>query len=246
MLIDPPLAGSLEQTGKTTTPRDRFSQGTLAPNAGSPLVEMDEENSIFLHGRSAVAAGNDVLTLLRMQECVEITKVNVDKFTIKLVAFQSGGRSCVIKVCVYTLVPGTEAPGAIVEWQRRSGDALAFSQIFKTVAMAINCDLQHTDCHRSCTRPLDVPSMEHCEKKFDAQYLAPILGMASCTSSVALQAEAASTLQVIVESDPLMVAKTCGAEATATFHWLLAADDLRVVYPTARALSSLTLCLQAI
>jgi len=78
------------------------------------------------------------------------------------------------------------------------------------------------------------------------QYLAPVVEMASCTS-VAIQVEAANALQVAAESDPAAVARMCGgAGATSAFQKLLTADDIRVVYPIARALSSLALSSQAV
>jgi hypothetical protein len=124
---------------------------------------------------------------------------------------------------------------------------LPFPRFFQTVSFAISRDLQEQTKHYgNYQHPLEIPSIEQCEKNCGEQYLAPILGMASCPSSLGLQVEAASALQAVAESDAVVVAKTCGAEAAAQLQRLLVSDDIRVVYPTVCALSSLSLCPQAV
>lgn len=242
-LNDGLLTESVNQTVETSAAEARFNECRLAPHADSPTVEINTNTSIFLHGRSAAAVGNDVLAALRAQDYIEISKVNTEKYTIKAVAFPSGGPSCVFKVHIYML--DARGLGTVVELHRRSGDAAAFRSILQTLAFAINSEIQEKTDRDGARAPSSATLPVELEDSGE-QYLTPILDMASCGTSGSLLAEAAHALQVAAERQPALVTKLFSCGATSAFRKLLAADDLRVVYPTVRALSSLALYQQAV
>jgi hypothetical protein len=84
-----------------------------------------EQTTQFLEGASPSKAGNIVLDFLEKEIPSVITKVNDKKFTIKAEAFHSG-QACQIKVYIYQ-----QKSGCAVEFQRRSGDAIAFGGIYR-------------------------------------------------------------------------------------------------------------------
>jgi hypothetical protein len=240
----PLVLGALEQQHHAKVPSRRFEfegfdEEKIAPDANDPLVEISTDLSMFLQDCSAATAGNNILAVLRNEDCVEITKIKPNKFTIKALAFYADGLSCELKVRMYTLAIGSSCrrAGTVVAVEKRSGDAFAFGQIFQTIARATDPKLENLTCLTSQTRSRSsIPPPKQSMDNSDKVLLNPILEMASCRSET-LQREAASTLQFLSERDPAMVAEAC--RSGNSIQQLLGADDLRIVCPTARALSSL-------
>jgi len=67
---------------------------------------------------------------------VSIVKLRPQKYAVKA-EFSSSGFSCELKVFIFSTATEVEGPkatsqqGAVIEFQRRSGDSLAFNRIFK-------------------------------------------------------------------------------------------------------------------
>lgn len=195
-------------------------------------------------------AGNCVLDFLEQEIPSSITKVNDKKFTIKAEAF-NGSLSCQIKVYIYQ-----QESGCAVEFQRRSGDAIAFACIYEKAA-AYLCE--HTALHSpelkpeypeatSATASPGVPE-NLCPKGLDApedflveaaveNYVTVLLDMPRQTCHQ--QDELASLLLDIQDEDNLQKLNAwCKPEIFEVLLELLATDRFRAAYPAALMLTRL-------
>jgi len=77
-------------------------------------------------------AANSVLDVLDGMESVSLSKVSYSKFAIKATASAPWG-TCHLKIFIYSMPAGD----VIVEFQRRSGDCIAFSQTFRSASAQI-------------------------------------------------------------------------------------------------------------
>eukprot|EP00927_Polykrikos_kofoidii_P000665 TRINITY_DN10246_c0_g1_i1.p1 TRINITY_DN10246_c0_g1~~TRINITY_DN10246_c0_g1_i1.p1 ORF type:complete len:533 (+),score=80.47 TRINITY_DN10246_c0_g1_i1:147-1745(+) len=123
----------------------RFDKSHAAPVKFEDSLFLDDAaTSIHLRGASPCEAANCVLDNLRGREWVAILKINPKKFSIKAVACCSMGLSCEFKVYVYDAsgfdlseqlsnVDVKSSQVATLEFQRRSGDCVAFAKIIEAV-----------------------------------------------------------------------------------------------------------------
>jgi hypothetical protein len=110
-----------------------FSSGTRAP---SLPVDFNLTPSMFHTPLLADAAGNTLLACFAAIADVHVEKVNRKKCSIKA-CVDRGACSCCFKARIYQ-----GENGRVVEFQRRSGDVLAFQVLFCSVAVALDPSLR--------------------------------------------------------------------------------------------------------
>eukprot|EP00927_Polykrikos_kofoidii_P044300 TRINITY_DN38301_c0_g1_i1.p1 TRINITY_DN38301_c0_g1~~TRINITY_DN38301_c0_g1_i1.p1 ORF type:complete len:380 (+),score=38.64 TRINITY_DN38301_c0_g1_i1:181-1320(+) len=128
----------------------RFDERYAAPlELTEPLFCVQTAAIVRLLGVTPTEAANHVLDTLRSREGVAILKLRPHKFSLKASAYWSVGLICELKVHVYAAVPTsgeesqnhdecvTQTHGAVVVFQRRSGDTIAFWKLVE----AMNVDL---------------------------------------------------------------------------------------------------------
>jgi hypothetical protein len=180
--------------------------------------------------------GNGLLHFLRQKAAASITKVSREKFSVKAYAHVQG-LSCDIKVRLYR-----QKCGFAVEFQRRSGDALAFQRLFRLASEHLNSyshaafPEQHAfvDAHRPTVMPL-VGQARSFEQEF---LLAPLLEMAQCTTDLCLQAEAAEALADYA-SDANLSWQLSTADALKVREYLARIHHVSVAHPMGRLSAAL-------
>jgi hypothetical protein len=83
-------------------------------------------------GHHVHSVGNKLLDIL-ISEGASINKVSLDKFSIKATICQQG-LTCDVKVRLYR-----KDVGHVVEFQRRSGDALVFARVYNIAVDTLMC-----------------------------------------------------------------------------------------------------------
>lgn len=127
-------AGRLRSGPGTPEPQGlhRFQAGDVPPAVPlDPLFRL-ESTTIVIDGSSsadAAALGNGLLEHLRTEASAKVRKVSRPKFSVKAHA-SCGDLSCELKARLYRQKDGSCA----VEFQRRSGDSIAFGGVFRRAA----------------------------------------------------------------------------------------------------------------
>jgi hypothetical protein len=148
--------------------------------------------------------------------------------------------SCELKVFVYT----TQS-GAILEFQRRRGDTVAFSKVFSAVRLQLEADAQcskETPCVVDASRNTCHMHTFQDDSNDGVEGLAPLLAMAHDSSDSEMQAEVAFVLQSAIEDNLCLAEQLCSQEGRRALENLLNAECFRVVYPIARLLSFISSC----
>jgi len=201
-----------------------------------------EKTTQYLAEVSPATAGNHMLGFLEQSIPSSITKVNDKKITIKAETFHAG-HACLIKVYIYR-----QQSGCAVEFQRRSGDAIAFLRTYEKAADYLS---EHTGS-QGC-----LPSPVHCEPSLasssaPAQPSAPQMPLPvefSEGTAVLLQLAqeaphlqeeiASSILGIVDEESSQYLAEWCKPEAMEVLLQFLASDRFVAAYPAARLLARL-------
>jgi len=201
-----------------------------------------EQTTQFLEGASPSKAGNLVLDFLEQEIPSSITKVNDKKFTIKVEAFHSG-HACQIKVYIYQ-----QESGCAVEFQRRSGDAIAFCGIYGKASEYLRERIASRGVQLSpeyskatfTTVALTVPEHRGLKAGFSGEAaeedLAILLQMPRQTPH--LQDEIASTVLHVAEEKQNLAA-WCKPEAFDVLLELLDSERFAAAYPAAHLLARL-------
>jgi hypothetical protein len=152
-----------------------------------------EGTTVIIENSSPEQIGNGLLNLLRQEAAASITKVSRKKFSVKAYVHVDGF-SCDVKIRVYR-----QDFGFAVEFQRRSGDALAFQRLFRLASERLN-SYSHAaslekhafiDAHQQPVMQVPVAQVVSSKQELS---IAPLLEMAECTSDLNLLAEVAETL----------------------------------------------------
>jgi hypothetical protein len=192
------MAGSAQLGFECDSSPDKQAQFVFGDVPPALPVDPDfrlEGTTVTVENSSPEQIGNGLLSLLRQKAAASITKVSRIKFSVKAYVHLDG-LSCDVKVRVYRL-----ESGFAVEFQRRSGDALAFHRLYRLASDNLNfysCAAspeQHDfiDAHRPTVMQAPVAGQTESSKK--ELSIAPLLEMAMrCTSDLSLQAEVAEAL----------------------------------------------------
>jgi len=204
-------------------------------DAGDAAKQLDEETRKLMEGTtstlnnaSATAAASMVLAFLNRLEYAHISKVNYTKFTIRAHAALTG-HPCDIKVRIYEL--GNDS---LVEFQKRSGDAVSFANIFQ--AFSFHLEEPSKDIVASYGLP-EAPEvcLPHCSVVTDT--VPVLLEIAATTYCSKLISEVAFVLLAAVQHDSLATAKLDTPCASEFRQRLQAAEGGALAYPCQQLLT---------
>lgn len=213
---------------------ERFMESDSPPQAPSDLAFSFESTTLYTPAEGGAIPpfilANRLLDFLDTEVVSSVTKVRRQKFTIKADVFV-GSIMCTIKIRVYSASRDNYA----IEFQRRRGDCVAFSNTFERVARYLAPDLCVAAVAGREELPIELPLPIPSDTLMgiDEAGLQPLLDMA-CHN----QAEAAAALAERVQ-DSQAAAALCSAPVFEVLASLLQSDQVDVAYPTARLLSRL-------
>jgi hypothetical protein len=194
---------------------------------------------LFVEFCSPQQIGNSLVAFLSSEVVASITKVRLQKYSIKAEVFAEG-KSCAIKLRVYS----QESDGKYaVEVQRCAGDAFVLQSTFLLLTDFLQLHCGGVSVQGDAPAPLARPALPELEEDSEqdedsAEVIAPLLMMATVAG---LQAEAASALAAMVKegrSSAAPLFEHPDQVATALTD-LLATGCLNAVYPAARCVSDL-------
>eukprot|EP00931_Biecheleriopsis_adriatica_P117183 TRINITY_DN9271_c0_g1_i1.p1 TRINITY_DN9271_c0_g1~~TRINITY_DN9271_c0_g1_i1.p1 ORF type:complete len:385 (-),score=85.51 TRINITY_DN9271_c0_g1_i1:182-1336(-) len=195
-----------------------------------------EATSLLLNSEEEAPwkAGNRLLDILQEDVTAEIKKVNRQKFTVKA-AVLCCRFTCEVKVRGYQ----TSAWQFAFEFQRVSGDSLAFNGLFRLLKHKL-CPPFGEDVQIMPTLFLPPPPAQ--QEDSDSDSLTPLIDAAHSAAGVSAQAEAAAGLAAAAETeDPCTVKQLCSPGACAAIKKLLEENCFEVSCQVARLLSKLAL-----
>lgn len=189
-----------------------------------------ETTTLHLRGDSPRCVGNDLLAFLSFGVCARVDKINAKKCSIRA-GLLVDGFACEVKVRIYQ--HNACHGGSVVEFQKRSGDALAFAKFFRRAS----AHLQGHSFHETsmCSwNPCDGPTLE---KPPPAEAVAPLIEMAISTSCLTLLAELASLLALLAAQDSTVAARLHMPCARSVIEKLQEEEDFRIALPTSQLIS---------
>jgi len=185
---------------------------------------------------SAAECMNRLLDFFETEVISAVTKLCRAKFVIKVDVFDKGIMMCSLKFRMYRQLTGEFA----VEFQRRSGDTVAFHKVYQQACLKLDPRLTCAEFFAGVTPPLD-----QLEGLSSIAELSPLVDMLSLFNSPELQAEAAACLANIASGNPASVVVMCSEHIFEHLKNLLQIDRIDVAYPIACLLSSLAACTAA-
>jgi len=214
--------------GASSSQSSTFFQTTDVP---PPLSEemrlLLEKSTLHLSQHSPAAAGNLCLKFFREIVDASITKFREKKFIIRALAVFEG-LPCDVKVRIYQ----GEAGGSVVEFQKRSGDSLAFMWMFRLATKYFE-DPASRPVH---AKPPELPPVVGSVELLPEHAIAPLLGIAGTSEDVNELSSVASTLCAMAE-DPKIAEQLRQPCAFSVVQRLQQVKDFRVAFPTSRLVS---------
>lgn len=209
---------------------ERFNATTEARDVPTEYGDYLAVTTAFARCTSTSDVANCVLDFFEGEDTMSITKVNRIKYTIKVTAFTSG-MACELKVFIYK----HSEDGAAVEFQRRSGDCVAFDDIYRRASQYVmthanNRFVDEASANKEMGLPARVAFAAPAQQS--EQALVPLLQMASCSEAPELQAQAAAGL-ISIAQDPQIMSEFCTPAVLVALQKLLLVQRLAVIYPTA-------------
>lgn len=202
-------------------PSSEFHSSDVPPALPDEMRPHLEATTLLLSEHSPIIAANSLLTFLEQVVHARIKKVNRKKFTIRAdVSIE--GFPCDIKVRIYQ-----EQRASLLEFQRRSGDAVAFMR-FYTQASG---HLQGQPALVDGWRPPEIPRMA---SLLPDEAIAPLIDMAEF-HDVNLLSDAAAALAVMSD-DPAVACHLRMPCAFSAMQHLQQVNDFSVALPASRVL----------
>lgn len=205
----------------SSIPSNEFQTSDVPPALPDELRPHLAPTTLLLSEHSPIIVGNSLITFLEQVVHARIKKVNHKKFTIRADVIMEGF-PCDIKVRIYQ-----EQRSSLVEFQRRSGDAVAFMRFYRQVSGYLQGQHAGVDSSRQ-------PEIPHMAALPADQAIAPLVDMAEF-QDVNLLSDAAAALAVMSD-DP---AVACQLRMPCTFslmQHLQQVNDFSVAFPTSRIL----------
>jgi len=234
-LSPPGWGSSASQAPALDSKIGRFQETDIPPGIPQDSFFELEGTTLKASCRLPATLANGVVDFLTTEVVSSITKLCRKKFAIKADVFVKSVM-CSIKARVYTL----EGQYYALEFQRRSGDARAFKDIFRQVSeyLSVSYDLSGglPEVRLDLGLPPLLPqSMPDTRQTPDLQ---PLIDMSASIDMSCLQAEAASALADVAQ-DKASAASLCTHDTFAQLCKLLQADTFEILYPTARLFAAL-------
>lgn len=215
-------------------PSTRFEHFEKPPNTPADL-HFKLSATTFLCRCSPTECMNCLLDFFETEVISSVSKVSKKKFSVK-VDILDKALMCSLKLRMYRQQTGELA----VEFQKRSGDTIAFHEVYKKACLKLEQPSTRTEIFADMTPPsgqLKGPS--------SAGELSPLLDMLSLFDSPELQAEAAACLANIASGSQASAIVMCSVHLFDYLPKLLQIHRIDVAYPVACLLSSLADCTAA-
>jgi len=212
------------QPGTSPNSCKDFVTEYVAPALSEDVKAFLESTTLQLSESSTVTVGNRLLSFFRNDVDAKIKKMSQTKFTIKAEVFV-GGIWCCLKVRIYQ-----NEDGSLVEFQKRSGDTVAFFQLYRKVSAYLLGDSYPQ------TASLGLPKLPQIDALPAEQAIAPLLDMADSCQDMNLLAEVAAALNAMA-NDPAVAAALRMPCAVSVLRQLEQVEDFRVAYPTSNMLA---------
>jgi len=207
-------------------PRTEFDSTDVPPCLSEEVKTYLEATTLSLSDYSPITVGNTLLTFLREVVDARVSKVNLRKFTI-LAEVVLEGFACAVKIRIYRHERGT-----IVEFQRRSGDAVAFGRFYRKASGYLQ-GFPDEQIAPEAGSPQEAP---HVPGLLPNEAIAPLLDMVVSCQGAKLLAEAASILSVMIK-DPTIAAELRRPCAFSALQQLQNVNDFSVAFPASQVLS---------
>uniref|UniRef100_A0A7S1KYL1 Uncharacterized protein n=1 Tax=Alexandrium catenella TaxID=2925 RepID=A0A7S1KYL1_ALECA len=228
------------KTSTVSPGNERFTEADAPPDAPADPFFKLEVTTVHISSRTPSEIGNNLLDFLNTRVVSSIAKVNRRKFTVKADVFVEAS-ACALKARAYREDQGTYA----VEFQRRSGDAVAFNRVFQQAANFLSPRFVPVKSTFEATPDFDCEELLRLSMTESKGELAPLLDMAGLLDLPSLQAECAAALAEMAQ-DTHLASRLCTRRTFEDFKKLLQADQTDVAYPTARMLLYLAQCPEAV
>jgi hypothetical protein len=214
-----------------TQPLRRFQDFQIGRRVPEDAFFRFEKTTQHLQGVPPSKAGNLVLDYLEKEIASSITKVNDKKYTIKADAFHNG-LACQIKVYIYH-----QESGCAVEFQRRSGDSVAFWSIYEEVTQYLQKPCKVAEQHGINAFAKQPLPAEIVGQVTEEETLSILLQMPR--QAPQSQDELASRIFSLVEETLPSPAQWCKLELLEVLIELLASNRFAAAYPAACSLAHL-------
>jgi len=201
---------------------NEFEESDAPPPLTEEMKAYLELTTLRLSEYSAVKVANQLLTFLAQVVDARVHKVNHKKFTIRAEVVLDDFH-CDLKVRIYQQVQTS-----IVEFQRRSGDTVAFNKFFRQASAYLQGHAFY-----GASSPPPIPRMITLPPD---QAIAPLLDMTHPCQDLAILAEVAAVLAVLAK-DPKVAAQLRTACASSALQQLQRVHDFSVACPTSQLLS---------
>lgn len=209
----------------------RFEHFQTPPDApADPLFKL--QPTTFICRCSAAECMNLLLDFFEFEVTSAVTKVCRAKFAIKVDAFDKG-LLCRLKLRMYR----QQTSELVVEFQRRSGDTVAFHEVYQQARLKLEPRSPCTETFADVTPPID-----QLEGPASVVELSPLVDMLAQSHTPELQAEAAAGLANIASGNPTLAIVMCSVHLFEHLPKLLQIDRIDVAYPVACLLSLLADC----
>ncbi|CAL1173586.1 unnamed protein product [Cladocopium goreaui] len=231
-----PLLGP-EHSGKSSlvssiqffeAPCDKFQKSDLPPPKPTDPHWSLEVTNFCIRTPTPWLVGNHLWTFLTYELASPSIKVSRSpKFALKADAFV-GNAKCTLKIRVYFI----EGETYCVEFQKRTGDGIAFNRAFRQAVKFLDSYFTVESTIKENPSPV-------CESPIssDAE-ITPLLDMASVKQYPWLQAESAAALADMAK-DQKSAPRLLQQDVIKEIQNLLQSDNTDVAYPTSRLLSNL-------
>eukprot|EP00746_Dinoflagellata_sp_MGD_P162388 gnl/MRDRNA2_/MRDRNA2_89926_c0_seq1.p1 gnl/MRDRNA2_/MRDRNA2_89926_c0~~gnl/MRDRNA2_/MRDRNA2_89926_c0_seq1.p1 ORF type:complete len:427 (-),score=69.76 gnl/MRDRNA2_/MRDRNA2_89926_c0_seq1:287-1567(-) len=221
---------------------DHFEVHHLPPTSPSSQHFFFVSTTLFLKDCSPQNIGNILLDFFKSRVVSSITKVRLQKYTVKAEVF-ADGHSCTMKARVYT-----HGDKYAVEVQRKVGDAFILHRTFQLLSDHLEVCLGSSFVEASKKEELPAPSATHgvdttreIEEYPDTSSVEAVTPLLAMATIAGLQAEAASALCKMANGGRISAAPLLESPdqvALALTH-LLTSGQIDVVYPAACCMSGL-------
>lgn len=207
-------------------PRQEFESTGIPPALSEEVKTYLEATTLQLSNCLPATVGNDLLTFLRERVNAQVEKVNLKKFTIRAEVLVEGF-ACNVKVKIYQHEQTT-----FVEFQRRSGDAVAFLKFYHKASGYLQGHSHDQVTSEAC----GAPETPHVPALPPNEAIRPLLDMVSFNQDANLLAEVASALSAMAK-DPMIAAELRKPCAFSVLQQLREVNDFSVAFPTSQVLS---------
>jgi hypothetical protein len=216
---------------------ENFHAGDVPPDQPQSAHFHFEATTVFVTSDTPHLLGNAILQFLGAQVVASVSKISIKKFAIKADCFLEH-IMCSLKVRVWKTPQGEFA----IEFQRRQGDSFAFGDVYSQACQFLKSRFPTMRGGPSefVERLPAAPPLELSEEyPWNEEDLTSVLEMAKMHTFPILQAEAASSLAKMSceEASAMKILHT--KETLDVLQTLLGAQELDIIYPTARVISEL-------